>query len=203
MAKVPKLQPLRGGALGGTRSAVRKAVVGAVAQLLRDGGIAAVTMPRTADAAGMSPATLDKYFSEAEILILAWREQQVSRYLAYLRGHAVPSADPMDTLQTVLEVYSVVSQQSSTPNAPAARDDITPSGTADEHQQTYLTDLIQQATHQGLDTAASGRRIRTDLNASQLAAFALHAVHSAAFAPTPEAARALARVIVNELTVRG
>ncbi len=186
-----------------SRSRVRQAIVDAVAELVRGGGVAAVTMTRTAEGAGISRTALDEYFSYTEVLLLAWREQQVSRYLAHLRGEAGSGVDPMETLRTVLDVYSVMLQQSSTAGTPAVLHDAHQHRVVDEHRQAFLTDLIREAVGQGADPTASCCRVRTDLDPSQLADLALNAVNGAVSAPTPEAARVLAGEIFDMLSGPG
>ncbi|MHA7209422.1 TetR/AcrR family transcriptional regulator [Arthrobacter sp. MDT1-65] len=201
-AGMPRVRTSPSDTAGESRSVVRQAIVDAVAKLARAGGVAAVTMATTAEGAGIRRATLDEHFSYSEVLLLAWREQQVSHYLAHLRGDEESGGDPLGTLRTVLDVYAVTLQQTSTAGTPAILHDSDQHRTLEEHRQAFVTDLIRGALGQGLDPI-SGRRVRTDLDPSQLAELALHSIDGAACAPTPEAARALAGRIFDTLTFPG
>ena len=63
------------------RQAVREAILDAAATLIEDGGLRAVTMSQLAERAGIGRATLYKYFPDAEAVLGAWHERQVTAHL--------------------------------------------------------------------------------------------------------------------------
>src|SRR5262245_15702146 len=66
------------------RREVRDAILDATAALVMKHGLASVTMSEIADQAGIGRATLYKYFSDVEAILLAWHERHVAGHLAQL-----------------------------------------------------------------------------------------------------------------------
>src|SRR5688500_18166630 len=89
------------------RRAVRDATLDATAALVAAHGLSSVTMSRIAKEAGIGRATLYKYFSDVDSIVVAWHERQVERHLEHLaevQGH-VGSAG--ERLKAVLESYAL------------------------------------------------------------------------------------------------
>ena len=60
------------------RREVRDAILGATSRLVSEHGLLSVTMSQIAEDAGIGRATLYKYFSDVEAILLAWHERQVT-----------------------------------------------------------------------------------------------------------------------------
>ena len=185
------------------RESVREAALNTVADLVSGGGVSAVSMTKVAEGAGISRATLYKYFPDVVALLMAWHQRQVDRHLghlAHVRTHAAGTGDPVETLRSVLEAYALILRESATANAPSFLHSGAHSDAAQEHLQGFLTEVMRDAA--GAEGSGRTGRVRGDVDARDLAMFALHAVNAAAVASTPEAARALVGVIVDGLLPR-
>src|SRR5919202_6225392 len=76
------------------RRAVRDAVVDSAAALIAEHGLRAVTMTEVAGRAGIGRATLYKYFSDVDGILLAWHERELATHAQQLDA----PADPETTL---------------------------------------------------------------------------------------------------------
>lgn len=195
------------------RDAVREAVLDGVARLVVAGGVSSVSMTKAAEGAGISRATLYKYFPDVQTLLSAWHERQIGEHLGHLHhvrdqaGHHSPDTgrhdhhgvDPVATVRAVLEAYAVMLQQSSTDSAPTYLHAGSFTDRAQAHLHDFLSEVIGEATASAGGSEAMTASVRTDVPADDLASLALHAVNAAAAARSPEAARLLVGVVVDGL----
>lgn len=173
------------------RRAVREATITATAALVAEHGLTAVTMTAVADKTGIGRATLYKYFPDVETILLAWHERQITEHLARLaetRDHA----DPEERLPAVLETYALLTRQSHD-TALAAQ---LHRGQHMQHAQHELHRLV----HDLLTEAAKAGRIRTDVDADELAHYCLHALGAAAGLRSRAAVHRLVTVTLNGLS---
>ncbi|MHA7284518.1 TetR/AcrR family transcriptional regulator [Arthrobacter sp. TMS2-4] len=198
------------------RDAVREAVLDGVARLVAEGGASSVSMTRAAEGAGISRATLYKYFSDVQALLLAWHERQIGEHLGHLHhvrdqaGHYVAGTgqhdehdghgtDPVATVRAVLEAYALMLQQSSMDRAPGYLHAGPHTDRAHAHLHEFLAEVISDATASADGHELSTVSVRNDVPVDDLVSFALHAVNAAAIARSPEAARLLVGVVVDGL----
>src|SRR5215203_2440030 len=66
------------------RRAVRDATLDTTAALVAKHGLRSVTMSQIAEDTGIGRATLYKYFSDIEAILVAWHERQITGHLEYL-----------------------------------------------------------------------------------------------------------------------
>src|SRR5713101_6254962 len=66
------------------RHAVRDATLDAAAALVAEHGLLSVTMSQIAEETGIGRATLYKYFSDVEAILVARHERQVTSHLEHL-----------------------------------------------------------------------------------------------------------------------
>src|SRR5213596_2512312 len=66
------------------RRAVRDATLDTTAALVAEHGLLSVTMSQIAEETGIGRATLYKYFSDVEAILVAWHERQVTGHLEHL-----------------------------------------------------------------------------------------------------------------------
>src|SRR5687768_6472277 len=66
------------------RRAVRDATLDTTAALVAEHGMASLTMSQIAEETGIGRATLYKYFSDVEAILVAWHERQVTGHLEHL-----------------------------------------------------------------------------------------------------------------------
>src|SRR5437867_13230183 len=91
------------------RRDVRDAIMDASAALATELGLAAVTMSSIAEETGIGRATLYKYFSDVEAILVAWHERQITRHLEYLVQVRDRAGDAGQRLEAVLEAYALIS----------------------------------------------------------------------------------------------
>src|SRR6266545_2527472 len=76
------------------RREVRDAILDTTPALVAEYGLRSVTMSQIAEETGVGRATLYKYFSGVEAILLAWHDRQISGHLEYLadvRGDVAPA----------------------------------------------------------------------------------------------------------------
>ena len=92
----------------GHRHAVRAAILDAVAALVAEIGFSGLSMTGVAERAGVTRATLYKYFPDTEVLLRAWHERQVSEHLAGLERVRSETTGTGRQLEAVLEAYALM-----------------------------------------------------------------------------------------------
>src|SRR5216684_6374194 len=85
------------------RREVRDATLDTTAALVVKHGLRSVTMSQIAEKTGIGRATLYKYFTDVEAILIAWHERQVTRHLQHLAEVRDRAGDPSDRLEAVLE----------------------------------------------------------------------------------------------------
>ena len=82
------------------RAGLRAHIIESAARLLREGGAAAVTTRRAADAAGVQPPTIYRLFGDKDGLLDAVAEHVMSRHVAGKAAHAHADEDPVEALRS-------------------------------------------------------------------------------------------------------
>jgi AcrR family transcriptional regulator len=176
------------------RRQVREAVLDTTARLVAEHGLRSMTMSQIAEATGIGRATLYKYFSDAEAILVAWHERQVTGHLDYLAGVRDQAGDAGERLEAVLEAYALISH---------------------EHHGTELAALLHRGKHVALarqqlsdlirdllTEAAESGDVRDDVAPDELASYCLHALAAASSLPSKAAVRRLVAVILAGLHPR-
>jgi AcrR family transcriptional regulator len=91
------------------RREVRDATLETTAALVARHGLRAVTMSQIAEETGIGRATLYKYFSGVEAILVAWHERQIAGHLEYLVGVRDRAGHAGERLVAVLEAYAFIS----------------------------------------------------------------------------------------------
>ena len=91
------------------RRTVRDAILDAAWGLAAEHGPLAVTMSQIAERAGIGRATLYKYFSDVEAVLVAAHERHVAAHLEQLRGLREQGGEPAQQLEAVLTAYAFIS----------------------------------------------------------------------------------------------
>jgi AcrR family transcriptional regulator len=152
------------------RAAVRDAALDAMATLVAEHGLVALTMSQIAEQAGIGRATLYKYFPDAQAVLVAWHERQLNAHLDQLTA----AVDPAEPAIARLRTYTNVQHQSG------------------RHHGGELATLLHQSEHvnhaqhrlrhfvQGLIAeAAEDGDVRDDVRPDELATYCLHALTAA------------------------
>ncbi len=176
------------------RREVRDAILDTTAALVAEHGLLSVTMSQIAEATGIGRATLYKYFSDVEAILLAWHERQISSHLAYLADVRDRAGSAGERLETVLETYAVISHESR--------------GYHDAEFAAFLhrDEHVAQAQHRVhhmirvlLTEAAETGDIRDDVTPEELASYCLHALAGASSLRSKAAIRRLVTVTLAGL----
>jgi AcrR family transcriptional regulator len=182
------------------RREVRDAVLDITAALVAENGLRAVTMSQIAEETGIGRATLYKYFSDVEAILLAWHERQIARHLEHLaKVRDQAGDDARAQLEAVLEAYAFIAQLIS----------------SHEHPGTELAALLHQGRHVAraqqrlnnlirdlLAEAAATGDIRDDIPPAELASYCLHALAAASNLPSKAAVHRLVTVTMAGLRSR-
>jgi len=173
------------------RRAVREATLDTAAALVAEHGLRSVTMSQIAEETGIGRATLYKYFTGVEAILLAWHERQVSGHLEHLAEVRDQAGNAGERLEAVLEAYALMSH---------------------EHHGTELAALLHRGehvarAHQQLDNfirdllteGAKTGDLRDDVAPDELASYCLHALAAASSLPSKAAVRRLVAVTLAGL----
>src|ERR687894_777631 len=178
------------------RREVRDAILSAAGKVVSENGLLSVTMSQIAEETGIGRATLYKYFSGVEAILLAWHERQITGHLEYLAEVRDQAGDARERLEAVLEAYALISHERFSHEHPG------PELAALLHRGVHVTGAQQQVHDmvRGLLTeAAEAGDVRDDVAPDELASYCLHALTAASSLPSKAAVRRLITVIVAGL----
>jgi AcrR family transcriptional regulator len=174
------------------RREVRDAILETTVALVATHGLRAVTMSQIAEETGIGRATLYKYFSDVEAILLAWHERQVSGHLAHLAALRDHAGNAGERLEAVLEAFALMTYE-----RPHGTDVVAlvhrGEHLAAAHQQ--LRDLICDLLTEGAQTGD----LRADVAPDELTSYCLHALGAAGSLPSKAAVRRLVTVTLAGL----
>ena len=176
------------------RREVRDALLDTTAALVTEHGLASVTMSQIAEETGIGRATLYKYFSDVEAILVAWHERQVTGHLEYLAEVRDQAGDAGERLEAVLEAYALISHEHHDTELAA----LLHRGEHVARAQQQLSDLIRDL----LTEAAETGDVRDDVAPDELASYCLHALAAASSLRSKAAVRRLVAVILAGLRPR-
>jgi AcrR family transcriptional regulator len=179
------------------RRAVRDAILDTTAALVAERGLTSVTMSQIAEETGIGRATLYKYFSGVEAILLAWHERQITGHLEYLAEVRDRAGGAAERLEAVLEAYALISHKSHGHHdtelaAFLHRDEQV--ARAQQQLRGMIRDLLTEAAETG--------DIRDDVAPEELASYCLHALTAASSLPSEAAVRRLVTVTLAGLHPR-
>ena len=176
------------------RAAVRDATLDAMAALVAERGLIAVTMSQIAEQAGIGRATLYKYFPDAQAVLTAWHERQITTHLDHLTAAVDPAAPAVVRLEAVLHSYAHIQHHSARHHGGELAALLHRGEHVDRAQQRlrgFVQDLIAEAVRDG--------DLRDDVAADELATYCLHALTAAGTVPRPEGVQRLVTVTLAGL----
>jgi AcrR family transcriptional regulator len=173
------------------RAAVRDATLNTTAALVAERGLRSVTMSQIAAETGIGRATLYKYFSDVDAILVAWHERQIAVHLEYLAEVRDRAGDAGGRLEAVLEAYALMSHEHHGSELAALLHRGEHVARAQEHLSDFIRDLL-------IEGAKSGE-LRDDVGPDELASYCLHAVTAASSLPSKAAVRRLVTVILAGL----
>jgi AcrR family transcriptional regulator len=178
------------------RREVRDAILETTAALVAEHGLRSVTMSQIAEETGIGRATLYKYFSGVEAILLAWHERQITGHLAYLAGVRDQAGDAGERLAAVLEAYAVILHESH------GHHDTELAAFLHRDEQKQVARAQQQLRAMIRDLLAGGAEtgdLRDDVAPDELASYCLHALATAGSLPSRAAVRRLVTVTLAGL----
>ena len=177
------------------RRAVRDTTLDTAAALVAEHGLLSVTMSQIAQETGIGRATLYKYFSDVEAILVAWHERQIASHLEHLAAIRDQGGNAGERLEAVLEAYALMSHEHHA-NELAA---LLHRGEHVARAQQHLTDLIRDLLTEAVETGG----VRGDVPPEELASYCLHALTAAGSLPSKTAVRRLVTVILAGLRAPG
>ena len=176
------------------RRAVREATLNTTAALVAEHGLLSVTMSQIAEETGIGRATLYKYFSDVEAILLAWHERQVTGHLEHLAEVRDQAGDAGERLEAVLEAFALISHEHHGTELAA----LLHRGDHVARAQQQLSDMIRDLLTEGAKTGD----LRGDIAPDELASYCLHALTAASSLPSKAAVRRLVAVTLAGLHPR-
>jgi AcrR family transcriptional regulator len=176
------------------RHAVRSAILDATAALVAERGLLTLTMAQIAQQTGIGRATLYKYFSGVEEILLAWHERQVRNHFKQLVQIRDQPGNPGQRLAVVLEAYALIARQT----GEHKDTELVALLHRDQHlarAQKHLKDLIKDLLIEAIKTGD----VRADVAPEELASYCLHALAAASSLPSKAAIRRLVEVTLAGL----
>lgn len=176
------------------RREVRDTVMQTTATLVAERGLRSVTMSAIAEQSRIGRATLYKYFSDVEAILLAWHERQVADHLDQLIRARERADGPAERLEAVLRAYALTAHERH--------------GHFDADLTTFLhrDESVVAARHQLhalvgglLSDAATAGHVRDDVTPGELVHYCLHALAAANTLPSKAAVRRLVAVTLTGL----
>jgi AcrR family transcriptional regulator len=176
------------------RRAVREATLDTTAALVAEHGLTSVTMSQIAEETGIGRATLYKYFSDVDAILIAWHERQITSHLDYLAEVRDHAGDAGERLKAVLEAYALMTHEHHDTELAA----LLHRGEHVARAQQHLTDFIRDLLAEGAKTGD----VRRDVAPDELARYCLHALTAASDLPSKAAVRRLVTVTLAGLHPR-
>ncbi|MGW0191694.1 TetR/AcrR family transcriptional regulator [Streptomyces sp. NPDC003362] len=173
------------------RQSVREAILIAASALIADGGLRAVTMSQLAERVGIGRATLYKYFPDAEAVLSAWHERQITAHLHQLAEAAHRPGTATQRLTAVATAYADLARQRHGGELAA----LLHQSEHVSHAAQHLTGLLEALIAEG----ARAADLRDDVPPAELAAYCLHALTAASTLPSQAAVDRLVAVTLGAL----
>src|SRR6266540_6337093 len=173
------------------RREVRDAILDTTAALVAEHGLRSVTMSQIAEETGIGRATLYKYFSGVEAILVAWHERHVAGHLEYLAEVRERAGEPGERLAAVLETYALIHHEAHGSDLAALLHRGEHVARAQQHLRDFLRDLLAEAAEAG--------DVRDDVAPGELATYCLHALEAANGVRSEAAVRRLVTVTLAGL----
>jgi AcrR family transcriptional regulator len=176
------------------RREVRDTILDTTAALVAEHGLQSVTMSQIAEETGIGRATLYKYFSGVEAILLVWHERQVTGHLEHLAEVRDQAGNAIERLKAVLEAYALISHEHHGTELAALLHRGEHAARAQQQLSKFIRDLLTEAAETG--------DVRDDVAPDELASYCLHALTAASSLPSKAAVRRLVTVILAGLHPR-
>jgi AcrR family transcriptional regulator len=179
------------------RRAVRDATIETTAALVAEQGLRSVTMSQIAEETGIGRATLYKYFSDVESILLAWHGRQIAGHLEHLAEVRDQAVDAGERLEAVLEAYALISHESH-----GHHDNELAAFLHRDQQVAQAQRKLHRMIRDLLKESAAAGDVRDDVAPDELASYCLHALAASSRLPSHAAVRRLVTVTLAGLQAR-
>lgn len=156
------------------RRDVRAAILDAAWNLAQERGVRGVTMGLVAEHAGISRATLYKYFRGVEEILVAGHTQHVQEHLATLRAARSTAGTPREGLERLIDRYAEICFHRGRDGAPDIAA-LVHSG----HQHHRNARQVEELFVDAVRAAQKAGAVRTDVAAALLATYCVHGAEGA------------------------
>ena len=176
------------------RREVRDAILDTTAALVAEHGLRSVTMSQVAEETGIGRATLYKYFSDVDAILLAWHERQIAAHLEYLARARDEAGDTGERMEAVLEAYAGIRHESHGRHSNELAAFLHRGehiARAQQRLRTMIRELLSEAAHTG--------DVRDDIAPDELVTYCLHALEAASDLPSKAAVRRLVTITLAGL----
>ncbi len=170
---------------------MREATLDTTAALVAEHGLSSVTMSQVAEETGIGRATLYKYFSDIEAILIAWHERHIANHLQHLADVRDQAGDPGERLAAVLEAYALIQHEVHNTELAALLHRGEHAARAQRHLERFVRDLLAEAAESG--------EVRDDVAPDELAVFSLNALAAANTLRSKAAVRRLVMVTLAGL----
>jgi AcrR family transcriptional regulator len=173
------------------RREVNDAILETTVALVSKHGLRSVTMSQIAGETGIGRATLYKYFSDVETILVAWHEVQIGSHMNHLFALRHGTGNAAERLEVVLETYALIQHEHHGTELAA----LLHRGEHVVRAHHHLRDLIKALLSEGAKTG----HFRRDVAPDELAGYCLHALTAASGLPSKAAVRRLVSVTLAGL----
>lgn len=175
------------------RTAVRDTILDTGWALAHEHGPLAVTMSQIAESAGIGRATLYKYFTDVQTILVAWHERHLAHVVEHLTALASDTADPNTRLKALFDAYAQHSRHRGQQDAELAA--LVHRGSQLAAAERQLHELFRDR----LVASAEAGLVRTDVTPDELAVYCQSALDAARFLPSKAAVRRLVAITLDGL----
>lgn len=170
---------------------VRDAILGTTETLVAKHGLRSVTMSQIAEETGIGRATLYKYFSGVEAILVAWHERHVTGHLEHLAELREQDGDAGERLHSVLQAYALIQHDHHGSELAAFLHRGDHVARAQQHLRSFVRGLLTEGAKSG--------DLRDDVAPDELVTYCLHALAAASSLPSKAAVRRLVTVTLAGL----
>ena len=174
------------------RVEVRSAILTSAWHLVVEDGLFAVTMSRIAEVAGISRATLYKYFPNVESILATHHLQHVDAHLRQLEALAAGQGEPLDRLTAVASAWVEICRR----RHEHGTDDLS-SLLHRDPAVAQAEDRVRQVFGAVLHQAREARALRDDIPADDLAGYCVRALAGVSAVGSPATRAKLVEMTVS------
>jgi AcrR family transcriptional regulator len=175
------------------RREVHDAILDTAAALVARHGLRSVTMSQIAEETGIGRATLYKYFSGVEAILIAWHERHVAKHLEHLRQLRDQPGEPSVRLEAVLHAYAQIAFERHRHGGELGALVHQPEHTRGPEQR--LVEIVRGLLMEAREVGA----VRTDVPPDELTTFSLRALEAAGAMSSKAAVQRLVTLVLDGL----